>query len=175
MGYHANADGAVWFVREIWPHLRQHVPQMVLTIVGASPSTEVLALRNEPGVEVTGSVPDTRPYYAEAFAAIVPLRVGAGTRLKILEGMAARVPVVSTEIGAEGLDVSPGENILIAENPQDWIRAFFELRNDSRRSALIAAGQHLVQSRYDWNTIGDKIDSTYKEWLDNHKPLGGDG
>ena len=89
MDYHANIDGVVEFAREVWPALRERHAQLVFTIVGRDPAAEVRQLAALPGIEVTGTVPDVRPYYREAVAAIVPLRVGGGSRLKILEAMAA--------------------------------------------------------------------------------------
>jgi glycosyltransferase involved in cell wall biosynthesis len=114
-------------------------------------------------VEVTGTVPDVRPYYASAFAAIVPLRIGAGTRLKILESMAARVPVVSTTLGAEGLVIRPDQHILIADDERDWVRHL--TLDPKRRAELTDAGYDLVRSRYDWNTIGNELADTYRSWL----------
>jgi polysaccharide biosynthesis protein PslH len=161
MAYHANVDAAVWFTKDIWPRLHSLMPDKTLTIVGANPTAAVLALRNEPGVEVTGTVPDVRPYYAEAFAAIAPLRTGAGTRLKILEGMAAGAPVVSTALGAEGLDCSPGKDILLAENAEDWAQAFTQLGDERRREDLVRAGLELVRSRYDWAILRESLYQTY--------------
>src|ERR1700722_11871862 len=114
MNYHANVDGAIWFTREVWPEIHRRFPSWRLTLVGAEPVAAVRELASQPGVEVTGTVPDVAPFYEKALAAIVPLRSGGGTRLKILEAMAAGTPVVSTPIGAEGLEISPGENILLA-------------------------------------------------------------
>src|SRR5205085_8351398 len=98
MNYHPNIEAAVAFARELWPALKKHMPGYKLTILGANPDPAVIALRELDGVEVTGTVPDVRPYYREALAAIVPLRSGGGTRLKILEAMAAGVPVISSEL-----------------------------------------------------------------------------
>jgi glycosyltransferase involved in cell wall biosynthesis len=166
MAYHANIDAAVWFTRHIWPALRRALPDKVLTIVGAKPAPAVLALGKEPGVEVTGTVPDVRPYYSEAFAAVAPLRTGAGTRLKILEAMAAGVPVVSTRLGAEGLHCSPGSDILLAgEGADDWTSAFARLSSDEFRRQLIAAGRRLVCSRYDWAILRESIHNTYMRML----------
>ncbi|MBV9611579.1 MAG: glycosyltransferase, partial [Acidobacteriaceae bacterium] len=121
MDYHANIEAATSFTRDVWPVIRERFPAWQLTLAGSNPAPAVQALASEPNVEVTGTVPDVRPYYAEAFAAIVPLLTGGGTRLKILEAMAAGVPVVSTSLGAEGLAVSPGSNILIADTKDQWL------------------------------------------------------
>ena len=165
MAYHANIDAAVWFARQIWPGLRERLPGRTLTLAGANPAQAVLALRAEPGVEVTGTVPDLRPYYAEAFAAIAPLRTGAGTRLKILEAMAAGVPVVSTKLGAEGLDVTSGREILMADDPAEWEQSFTALGEGGCRCALIDAGHRLVSARYDWKIIREALYTTYMRWM----------
>src|ERR1041385_4067086 len=115
MDYHANIEGATSIARHVWPMIHERQPTLRFTIVGRNPPAAVNELSSMAGIEVTGSVADVRPYYREALAAVVPLNVGGGSRLKILEAMAAGVPVVSTTLGAEGLDVSDGENILLAE------------------------------------------------------------
>jgi polysaccharide biosynthesis protein PslH len=119
-------------------------------------------------VTVTGTVPDVRPYYRETLAAIVPLRTGGGTRLKILEAMAAGVPVVSTPLGAEGLDLAAGENVLLvsADDAEGWATNLAGLAESrARREQLIDAGLKLVQSRYDWEILGAKLLATYESWV----------
>jgi sugar transferase (PEP-CTERM/EpsH1 system associated) len=167
MSYHANADAAVAFVRHTWPRIVERHPEWTLSLVGASPGPEILALRNCANVEVTGTVPDVRPYYRDALAAIVPLLVGGGTRLKILEAMAAGVPVVSTAVGAEGLAVAPGRNIVMAETADQWLAALEALSgNVYFRSRISAAGRALVSERYDWRIIGDHLATAYRGWMD---------
>jgi glycosyltransferase involved in cell wall biosynthesis len=166
MSYHANVDAIIPFVRQAWPPIRERFPEWRLTIVGSNPVPAVLALGNEKHVEVAGTVPDVRPYYREALAAIVPLRVGGGTRLKILEAMAAGVPVVSTTLGAEGLAVTPDRNILIADTPADWLPRLQSLSDEGALWQRIAgAGLDLVRSRYDWEVLGDTLCATYSNWL----------
>jgi polysaccharide biosynthesis protein PslH len=166
MSYHANIDAAVWFVREVWPSIHQRFPELKLTLVGSNPAPAVLALKSD-AIEVTGTVPSVAPYYKDALAAIVPLHTGGGTRLKILEAMAASVPVISTTLGAEGLAVSPGENILIANTLADWITSLESITNDEARSnAIAAAGRKLVESRYDWQVLGQRLFETYRSWLE---------
>jgi sugar transferase (PEP-CTERM/EpsH1 system associated) len=165
MAYHANVDAAVWFTTQIWPQLRARFPGFTLTIVGASPAPAVLALASEPHVEVTGTVPDVRSYYAEAFAVVVPLRTGAGTRLKILEAMAACVPVIATRLGTEGLAATPGKDLLIAQRPEDWLAALESLQRPEVRSGLTTSARSLVESRYDWTIIGQTLRQTYESWL----------
>lgn len=166
MSYHANADAVVLFARTVWPAIRRQLPQSVLTIVGSNPTPAVQALHGIENVEVTGTVPDVRPYYAEAAAAIVPLRIGGGTRLKILEAMAAGVPVISSTPGAEGLAVSPGRDILIADRNDDWLAHLQALdRDPALRLELVEAGRRLAAARYDWPLLGKALFDTYSNWL----------
>jgi polysaccharide biosynthesis protein PslH len=166
MAYHANAEAAIFFARNIWPGISRQFPQWTLTLVGLDPTPVVRALHGSGNIEVTGTVPDVRPYYAEAVAALVPLRVGGGTRLKILEAMAAGVPVISTALGAEGLAVSPGRDLLIADRDEDWLAHLQTLvQNSGMRRELVAAGRALVCERYDWQVLGRTLYETYAEWL----------
>jgi glycosyltransferase involved in cell wall biosynthesis len=139
-----------------------------LALAGAQPLESVRQLASLPGVEVTGTVPDVRPYYSRALAAIVPLLSGSGTRLKILEAMAAQVPVISTPVGAEGLEAVPDRHLLIAE-PADaevWVR-HVSLIYESRieRERLTTASFEFVRSRYDWERTDLKLKSIYEGWL----------
>ena len=123
MDYPANIEAIVRFAHTVWPVVRSQMKDLTLSIVGSCPTATVESLANLPGVEVTGTVPDVRPYYRDALAAVVPLRTGGGTRLKILEAMAAGVPVISSTLGAEGLAVTPDSDILISDpdDPQGWV------------------------------------------------------
>jgi glycosyltransferase involved in cell wall biosynthesis len=169
MSYYPNVEAAVSFTRDIWPALRERLPKDAqLIFVGANPAPEVLALRSVEGVQVTGTVDDTRVYYRDALAAIVPLKTGGGTRLKILEAMAAGVPVISTPLGAEGLAVKSGTDLVIAEagDREAWVRGILGLAESAeRRTALIAAGLNLVTSRYDWDSLGSELCEIYERWL----------
>ncbi len=166
MDYHANIGGVVDFAREVWPGLHDSRPELVFTIVGRDPATEVLELRSIAGIEVTGTVDDVRPYYREAIAAIVPLKVGGGSRLKILEAMAAGVPVISTTLGAEGLDVQDGENILLADTNQELAETIITLvESDAQRKQLRSGGRALVSARYEWSGLGAALFETYSQLL----------
>src|SRR5207253_1590864 len=111
-------------------------------------------------IEVTGTVPDVRPYLWRSAASIVPLRIGGGTRLKIYEAMAAKIPVVSTTVGAEGLDIRPGENILIADSPRDFADRCVEMLEDadSRRRVAETAWE-MVASCYSWEVVSQKFEA----------------
>lgn len=166
MSYHANIEAAVWFVQKLWLAIRDKYPQLTLTIAGADPSPAVLHLNQIPGVEVTGTVPDLRPYYQEAFAVIVPLLTGAGTRLKILEAMASGVPIISTALGAEGLSICPGENILIAHSPDDWLQHLDQLAIPERWASLVLRAHGLIRAKYGWQLIGNLLCDTYAQWFE---------
>jgi polysaccharide biosynthesis protein PslH len=158
MDYHANIEGAIFFARDVWPELAKSLPDAVFTIVGRNPAATVRSLADGERIEVTGTVPDVRPYYRDAWLAVVPLRVGGGTRLKILEAMAAGVPVISTALGAEGLSAKPGQDYLLADSAAEMAHAALTLARDPAHHARIAAaGRELARSRYDWGTLGDRL------------------
>jgi sugar transferase (PEP-CTERM/EpsH1 system associated) len=163
MDYHANVDAVVWFVREIWPVVASEFPDLGFTIVGRNPGPQVRALASH-NVHVTGSVDDVRPSYLSGEAIVVPLRVGSGTRLKILEAMAAGVPVVSTALGAEGLDAIDGVHLLIGNSPGEFASALVRLLRDPALAArLVDAGKKLVTERYDWSTFGQRLYEIHSE------------
>ncbi|HJQ32267.1 MAG TPA: glycosyltransferase family 4 protein [Pyrinomonadaceae bacterium] len=170
MDYHANVDGAVEFARETWPRVSESLPDLVLTIVGRNPAPEVRALAELRGVEVTGTVEDVRPYYREALASVVPLNVGGGSRLKIYETLAAGVPVISTRLGAEGVETGGGESIVYAETPEEFCRAINDIARDERRWAELAAnGRRAVAERYDWATLGARLSEIHRGLLKERK------
>ena len=172
MDYHANEDAVVHFANEIWPRVSQARPDLTFTIVGRNPTPAVMSLASLPGVEVTGTVDDVRPYYRYAIAAVVPLRVGGGSRLKILEAMAAGVPVVSTSLGAEGLAVESGKNILIAGSAADFARAVVRISADAGVWQRISvAGRHLVRGQYGWEAIGARLKQIHMELLSSRAEL----
>ncbi len=154
MDWMPNIDGITWFVDEVLPLIREKVPGCTLAVVGRKPGKEVAGLgERDARIRITGTVDDVRPWLWGAKVAIVPLRIGGGTRLKIYEAMAARTAVVSTTIGAEGLDVSPGENILIADTPQAFADACIRLIGDAdeRRRLSENAWEHVAQ-RHSWES-----------------------
>ena len=166
MAYHANSDAILWFTGRIWPAIHERFPHWTLTLVGSDPPPQVRALSERPGVEVTGTVPDVKPYYTEAVLAIVPLLTGGGTRLKILEALAAGVPVISTTIGVEGLTATPGQEVLIADSEADWLPACSSLADQGELwQKLVTAGRRLVETRYDWDVLGKSMVATYRQWL----------
>jgi polysaccharide biosynthesis protein PslH len=165
MDYHANIDAVTRFVRRIWPRVADRHPRLRFVIVGRNPPQEVRQLECE-RVRVTGTVDDVRPYYASALAVVVPLRVGSGTRLKILEAMAAGVPVVATHLGAEGIAVQNGIHLLLADTEADISEAIEHLvGSPSTRRRVAMAARHLVASRYDWAVPGESLYRAHMELL----------
>jgi glycosyltransferase involved in cell wall biosynthesis len=140
MDWYANVDGVNWFVEAVWPLIQREMPEARFVIVGRKPPAEIQALATTGrNIEVTGTVPDVRPYLRGADVIVVPLRIGGGTRLKIYEAMAAEVPVVSTRIGAEGLDVTDGRHILLADTAEDTAARVLEVLRTPARGAELAA------------------------------------
>ena len=161
MNYPPNVDGALFFCQEVFPQIKQSIPDANLMIVGREPTSSVQALASD-AVTVTGYVESVIPYYQESLVTVVPLRAGGGTRLKIMEAMALGRPVVSTKLGCEGLAVTHGENILIADNADDFAAQTIRLLNDGRlRQRLIANGRRLVETLYDWRAITQQLLQVY--------------
>jgi sugar transferase (PEP-CTERM/EpsH1 system associated) len=166
MDYPPNVDAVRWFVADIFPDLRQVFPALQFCIVGARPSDSVLELAAVDGVEVTGEVPDIRPYVNEATAFVVPLRSGGGTRLKILQAMSMACPVISTAIGAEGLDVEDDKDILFAEDSAQFLAQVGKLLESPAAAVRIGeAGCDLVNAQYDWSACLRGLDTLYSELL----------
>lgn len=170
MDYHANIDAVTWFSRTAWPEVARIHPYLELTIVGRNPSTEVRALASD-RIHVTGTVDDVRPFYSAAVAAVVPLRSGSGTRIKILEAMAAGVPVVSTRLGAEGLDVEDNVHILLADSAPQIASALHRLASSHEiRSQLSDAARALAYRVYDWSVIGKRLYQLHAELAESRAP-----
>jgi glycosyltransferase involved in cell wall biosynthesis len=157
MDFHANVDAVTWFSRAVWPEIARNHPDLKFKIVGRNPSPKIRSLASD-RIHVTGTVDDVRPYYASAVASIVPLRSGSGTRLKILEAMAAEVPVVSTRLGAEGIDAEHGVHILLADSGPEIAAAIGRIATSTEtRQRITAAARALVVERYDWSLIGERL------------------
>jgi glycosyltransferase involved in cell wall biosynthesis len=155
MDWLPNVDGVVYFVRDVLPLIRRRRPECTLAIVGRTPPLNVSQLAAEdPRIRVTGTVPDIRPYLWGSLVSIVPLRIGGGTRLKIYEAMAAKIPVVSTTIGAEGLTVNPPIDIRIADRPEDFAaHCIALLENGEERTRLAGAAWEMVNAQFSWEQV----------------------
>jgi glycosyltransferase involved in cell wall biosynthesis len=150
-----NRDGIRWFATEAWPAIRSRVPGATLDVVGARPPDDVIELAQIDGVSVHPDVPDVAPFLARASVAVVPLRIGSGSRLKVLEAMAAARPVVGTSVGLGGLAFEPGADALVADDPESLAGAVTRVLGDRElASSLAAGGRRLVEARYSWTGIG---------------------
>jgi glycosyltransferase involved in cell wall biosynthesis len=166
MDWLPNIDGMKYFVNEVLPLLRQRRPNCSLAIVGRDPDPEIVALaRRDPLVRVTGTVADIRPHLWNAAVSIVPLRIGGGTRLKIYESMAARVPVVSTEVGAEGLQVRHGENIRLAATAEQFASECLDLLdNETERRRQSEAAFRLVDAHFSWDRVVPRFEAALERF-----------
>ncbi len=163
MDFRPNVDAMSWFCSEILPAIQAEVPLAHVVIVGQKPSSRILALGDQKGVTVTGWVPDTRPYVSDAAVYVVPLRMGSGTRLKVLEAMAMGKAIVSTFRGVEGIDVTRDRQVLIADFPAEFAGAVIALlRNPQRRHELGFAARALAETKYDWRALVPIFDQVYE-------------
>jgi len=170
MDYHANIDAVTWFSRTAWPDIARNHSDLELTIVGRDPAPEVRALASD-RIRVTGTVDDVRPYYSSAVAAVVPLRCGSGTRIKILEAMAAGVPVVSTRLGAEGIDVEHNVHILLADSGPEIAAAVHRVASSAEtRNRILQAARALVCRAYDWSVIGKRLYGIHADLAESRTP-----
>jgi glycosyltransferase involved in cell wall biosynthesis len=155
MDYSPNVDALRWWFGGIHERVAARVPGLRVLIVGKSPAPEVQAYAAHEGVIVTGTVPDVRPYYREAWAQIVPLRIGGGTRLKIPESMAMGTPVVSTTIGAQGLDLTHGSDTLLADTVETFADETVRILTDRPlREQLAERGLATATGRFSWQQRG---------------------
>ena len=152
MDFRPNVDGALWFAAEVWPHIRVALPNAHLYLVGRHPHRRLAALRELPGIIITGSVPDTRPYINAATIYIVPLLIGGGTRLKLLEATSMGKAIVSTTLGAEGF-VHPEEAMHLADDPMAFAEACVHLARDAAARAQFEARARAYAHAYDWDVL----------------------
>lgn len=156
--YDANLDAVTYFAHDVMPLIRQKSAQAHFTVTGGTGKVDVSGIAAQPGVSFSGYLPSVAKAVQESWVSVAPLRMGGGTRLKILEAMALGTPVVSTRKGAEGLNVQSGRNILIADTPQEIADALGRVFEDQiLRGQLIAGGRALVEREYDWGVIGGRL------------------
>jgi len=162
-----NVEGVRWFTRKIFPRVLEQVPEARLVIIGKNPPKEILALEGEfSSVEITGYVADPHPYLAETAAFIVPVRSAGGMRVKIVDAWCWGVPTISTTIGAEGIEVRDGENILIADTVEAFANAVSRLLQEpALGKRLRSNGRRWVEEQYDWRKVYPKWDEVYQEVL----------
>jgi glycosyltransferase involved in cell wall biosynthesis len=158
MHYYPNIDATLYFFETMFPALHQAIPNLKVLIVGHLPPPEIQALGKLPGVTVTGSVPDVRPYLARSWLLTVPLRLGGGTRLKIVEAMAAGLPVVSTTVGAQGLEKADADALAIADTPAAFVQTTLRLLNNAtERERRSQCGRVVIEKFYGWQALGQQF------------------
>jgi len=169
LNYQPNQVALSYFCEEILPHLRKVRPELTLTILGSKATDNVMSLAAIPGVEIAGFVEDVRPYLWESAVCVVPLKSGGGTRLKILEALAAECPVVSSAIGVEGLGLIEGVDYLEAKNPEEFIeKILFLLDNPETAKSIAESGRTKVSRFYDWSNIAPILGEVYQHVVLNN-------
>lgn len=170
MNWGPNVDAVLYFTESIWPHIQKMMPAARFLIVGREPTDKIRELTQNDSIIVTGFVDDVRPYVWKSKVFVVPIRFGGGTRLKILEAMAMGIPVVSTTIGCEGIEVEDGKNIIICDDPAEFAQAVISLMDDgSKRERLGRAGRKLVEEKYGWPNIAAKLEQAYHQCVEDFK------
>ena len=164
MNYRPNVDAAIWFADHVLGEVRKAVPDARLFIVGNKPHGRLDGLRQRSDIEITGYVQDVLPFLHSAAVYVAPLRMGSGTRLKLLQAMAAGCAIVSTHVGAQGLNVTTGKEMLLADDPESFAQATVALLRDSGlRRRLSQAAHELVCEQYDWSVIIPRLLKVYRE------------
>jgi polysaccharide biosynthesis protein PslH len=177
LAYAPNVDGLIYFIQKIWPRIAQARPEARLKIIGAGKPPRSIRLLAGPRVELTGFVPDLRPHLAAAAAVVVPLRLGGGTRLKIVEAMAMGKAIVSTTLGVEGIEAVPGRDLLVENQPEAFANAVNCLLGDPEFAARIGqCARSLAVQRYSWSGAALALEGFYRGILeaasrDTHGPI----
>ncbi len=162
MDFRPNVDAVLWFAQKVLPAVQAEVPDVRLFVVGQRPHRRLEGLRDDPAVTLTGWVKDTRPHIATAAVYVAPLRIGGGTRLKLLEAMAMGKPIVATRLGAEGYPVTDGRELLLADTPTDFAAAVVALlRAPAQRAELGQVARTFVEQQYDWQAIVPRVETVY--------------
>jgi len=165
MDFRPNVDAVLWFADEVWPEIVTQMPNMTWAVVGQKPHARLARLRDLPGVTVTGWVEHVFPYLSGAKLLVMPFRVGSGTRLKLIEALAAGKAVISTSLGVEGYPVIDGREVLLADKADDMVRAVLGLLADPERRERLGANGRQFAQQYDWRNIIPKFDEIYDALL----------
>lgn len=161
-----NADAVDFFLDKIWPIIKSEMSGVTIDFAGGGPTKKLRRKAIEDGsVKILGFVPDIRPVVQEASVFVAPIRIGSGTKIKILNAMAQGKPVVATTIAAEGIDVTPGENILIADDPKEFAKkVVYLLRNDGTAKQIGEMARQLMEEKYSWGVIAKNVYPLYRNF-----------
>jgi sugar transferase (PEP-CTERM/EpsH1 system associated) len=163
MDFRPNVDAVQWFAQDILPLIREKSPQTRFWVVGKDPHPRLEPLAKDPAIVITGWVEDVRPYIAAAGIYVVPLRMGGGTRLKVLEAMAMGKAIVSTTVGSEGFDVLSGQELVVADTPEEFAQAVADLlRDPHRRQQMGSVAREFAGSGYDWPIVVPMLERVYE-------------
>jgi sugar transferase (PEP-CTERM/EpsH1 system associated) len=163
MDFRPNVDAVLWFAQEVLPLIRREFPETEFNVVGRNPHPRLEAVRNAPGVRLEGYVSDIRPYVAQAAVYVVPLRVGGGTRLKVMEAMSMGKAIVSTSLGCEGIDVAHEQELLMADDPAAFAHSVVDLMKDrNRRRELQTTARRVAEIEHDWRQITPLLERVYE-------------
>jgi sugar transferase (PEP-CTERM/EpsH1 system associated) len=163
MDFRPNVDAVLWFARRVFPTIQSEVPDVRFVVVGQRPHQRLDPLRKDPAITLTGWVEDVRPYFDRATIYVAPLRMGGGTRLKLLEAMAMGTPIVATSLGAEGYPVESGHELILADTPETFAEAVISLlRSEERRAELRLTARAFVEEQYDWRAIIPRVEDVYE-------------
>lgn len=166
MRYRPNVDAAHYLIDEIWPIVLESCPTARLTVVGRD-AVAVLRRARQPGVEIVDTVPDVRPYLANAAVVAVPVRIGGGTRLKVVEGLSMAKPIVTTSLGCEGIDARDGEHLLVADTERAFASSILRLFDDPELSSSLArSAREMAERRYSWKLAGSRLEALHAEVAD---------
>ena len=165
MDYRPNVDAALWFAQQVLPRVRSHLPDATFYIVGQRPHPRLDILRDQPGIVVTGWVPETIPYIANAAVYVIPLRSGGGTRFKVLEGMAMRKPIVSTSMGCDGFPVVSGREVLLVDDAEGFADRVVGLLSDAERQLALGEAGYQFAAQYDWSVLVPTLEAAYSAVL----------
>ena len=164
MNYFPNWDAVLYFHTEIFPLVQEVHPETIFYVVGNSPPKRIWKLASHSNVVVTGYVPETRPYFDDAAVFVSPMRAGSGSQVKNLEAMAMGVPVVTSSLGAMGLEARVGENLLIGDTPKSFAKHIIDLiESPDYRRAVGTAGRRLVENKYSWDVLARRLEGVYSQ------------
>jgi polysaccharide biosynthesis protein PslH len=166
MSYYVNVASVMWFYKHVFPKIRNHHPEAKFLIVGRDPVQAIQDLRKDPAVEVTGTVPDVRPYLQRAAVAICPMVSGAGIQNKLLEAMAVGTPCVATSLACQALAIESGKEVLIADTAEDFANHVLDLLDHPhKRYTLSEAARLYLETCHDWKSIGGRLEKVYLNYL----------
>lgn len=163
MDYRPNVDAALWFVKKVWPIIRQRRPTTTMAIVGQKPHSRLAKIREREGITVTGFVENVAPYIAGAKVCVMPFRVGSGTRLKLIEALASGAAIVSTTVGVEGFSVKNERELLVADDPEPFAAGVLRLLADPELRAEFAARGRCFAQTYDFRNVVPRFERVYQQ------------